>query len=66
VGSGGFIPYPGYSYFLNDLWYYDLFSNLWVQVEISHDSEVPEARMEPVFLLLGDVFFLHGNIPNSF
>lgn len=60
VGSGGFIPYPGYSYFLNDLWYYNLTTNLWVQVELAADSPIPEPRVDAVFLLLGDVFFMHG------
>ena len=30
--TGGFIPYPGYDYFRNDLWYFDLDTNLWVEV----------------------------------
>jgi len=30
--TGGFIPYPGYEYFRNDMWYFDLTSNKWVEV----------------------------------
>lgn len=66
IGSGGFIPYPGYPYFLNDLWYYNLSSNLWIQVEIPESSPVPDPRMDAVFLLLGDIFFLHGGFSDNF
>lgn len=61
VGSGGFIPYPGYDYFRNDLWYYNLSSSLWVEVTVPDDSDIPDPRMDAVFLLLGDVIFLQGN-----
>ena len=62
VGSGGFIPYPGYEYFRADLWYYNLTSSLWVEVEIPADSPTPAGRMDPIFLLLGDVIFMHGMV----
>lgn len=60
VGSGGFIPYPGYQYFRNDLWYYNLTSSLWVEVVPEEGYPVPEPRMEPIFLLVGDLIFMHG------
>jgi hypothetical protein len=60
VGSGGFVPYPGYEYFRNDLWFFNLTSSIWTQVEYPTDSQLPEARMDMVFLLLGDVIFMHG------
>ncbi|RYY89739.1 hypothetical protein EON63_00140 [archaeon] len=60
VGSGGFVPYPGFDYFRNDLWYYNLSSSLWIQVEIPEDSPKPDPRMDMIFLLLGDVIFMHG------
>jgi hypothetical protein len=60
IGSGGFLPYPGYSYFLNDLWKYDMKTSLWIEVEIPEDSPKPEPRVDAVFLLLGDIIFLHG------
>ena len=65
VGSGGFIPYPGYQYFRNDLWYYNFSSTLWVEV-VPVDSVVPDPRMDPVFLLLGDLIFLHGGFSDNF
>jgi hypothetical protein len=47
---------------LNDLWYYNLTSELWIQVVIPDDSPVPDPRMDMVFLHLGDAFFLHGKL----
>lgn len=66
VGSGGFIPYPGYAYFNSDLWYYNLSSSLWVEVVLDVASEIPGARMEPVFLLMDDVIFMHGGFADNY
>jgi len=66
VGSGGFIPYPGYDYFRNDLWYYDLNTSLWIELIPQEDSAVPDARMDPIFLLLGDLIFLHGGFADNY
>lgn len=60
VGSGGFIPYPGYDYFRNDLWFYNLTSRLWVEVTPEEGYPVPDARQDPIFLLVGDLIFMHG------
>jgi hypothetical protein len=71
TGTGGFIPFPGYNYYLNDLWYYDLTSGLWVEVvpDVSSPSAstIPLARTDCVFLLLGDtnVLFLHGGYADN-
>lgn len=62
VGSGGFIPYPGYEYFRNDMWIYNFSSSLWVEIVPAEGSPVPEPRTDAVFLLLGDVIFLQGNL----
>lgn len=61
MGSGGFIPYPGYQYFMNDLWYYNLTSGLWVEITLTSGSPIPDPRTEMVFLLLGDMIFVHGS-----
>lgn len=60
VGFGGFIPFPSYGYFLNDLWYYDFASSLWTEVPIEVGQSIPDPRVDPVFLLLGEILFLHG------
>jgi hypothetical protein len=60
VGSGGFIPYPGYEYFRNDLWYYNLTSSLWVEMVPEEGYPVPDPRMDMIFLLTGDLIFMHG------
>ena len=60
AGSGGFIPYPGYQYFRNDLWYYDLAESLWIEITPEEGFPVPDPRMDAIFLLLGDLIFMHG------
>ena len=65
VGSGGFIPYPGYDYFRNDMWYYDLEEKLWVEEVPEEGYPVPAPRQDPIFLLLGDLFFMHGEYGTS-
>lgn len=60
MGTGGFIPYPGYDFFRNDLWYYDLNASLWTEITFPDGATIPDGRMDAVFLLLGDYFFLHG------
>ncbi len=65
VGFGGFVPYPGYDYFRNDLWYYDFKTKLWIEIEVADDSPKPEPRMDCVFLLLGDVIFVHGGYADN-
>lgn len=66
IGSGGFVPYPGFDYFRNDLWYYNLTSSLWIEVEVPEDSPKPDPRMEMVFLLLGDIIFVHGGYSDNY
>ena len=34
AGTGGFVPYPAFNYFLNDLWYYDLTLQNWTEIVI--------------------------------
>lgn len=60
LGSGGFIPYPGYDYFRNDLWYYDLMNKTWVEEVPEEGYPVPDPRQDAIFLLLGDLIFMHG------
>lgn len=60
LGSGGFIPYPGYDYFRNDLWYYDLVNKTWVEEVPEEGYPVPDPRQDAIFLLLGDLIFMHG------
>lgn len=60
VGYGGFIPYPGYPYFKNDLWYFNLSSDLWVQIEYPKDMNTPDARVDMVLLVVNDILFMYG------
>eukprot|EP01038_Epipyxis_sp_PR26KG_P011787 gene11787-15773_t len=66
VGTGGFIPYPGYNYFMNDLWFFDLNTSVWTEVVYPTDAPIPDARTDAVFLLMGDVFFLHGGFADNY
>jgi hypothetical protein len=66
VGSGGFIPYPGFDYFRNDLWFYNISTSLWVEIIPAAGSPIPDPRMDMVFLLLGEVIFMHGACGDSF
>jgi hypothetical protein len=60
--GGGSVPYPAYNYYMNDLWFYNLSSGMWTEVvvDVSGGGTVPKGRMDCVFLLLGDLFFLNG------
>lgn len=58
VGSGGFVPYPSYDYYLNDLWYYNFTSGYWRRIEQPEglpDSmwHEPPGRTEMVFEIVG-------------
>jgi hypothetical protein len=60
TSSGGFVPYPAYSYYRNDLWYYNFTDGYWTQVGAATSDAVPTGRMDCVMLLLGEALFLHG------
>ena len=42
--SGGFVPYPSYSYYLNDVWQYNFTSGLWTELVPPPDLPVPDPR----------------------
>lgn len=56
LSRGGFIPYPGYSYYKNDLWFFNITSGYWT--EYAYNSSIhpqwPEGRVDHVFLLLAE------------
>lgn len=66
--KGGFIPYPGFSYYKSDLWFYNISSGYWT--EHSFDSTTmhawPGGRTDMLFLLLGDVLFMDGGYADNF
>jgi hypothetical protein len=66
LNVGGFVPYPGYNYFLNDLWIYNFTDGYWQEVVFSDvNMPVPAARTGHVFVLLGDVIFMHGGYADN-
>lgn len=62
IGYGGFVPYPGYEYFLNDLWYYNISDGYWYNTSYPSTMSVPAPRRDMVLLILHDELFLHGNL----
>lgn len=50
------------------MWYYDLDTSLWIEVipdNIVAGSPVPDPRVDAMFLLLGDVIFVHGGFADN-
>lgn len=47
------------------MWYFDFKKKLWIEIEVAADSPIPEPRMDSVFLLLGDVIFVHGGYADN-
>eukprot|EP00602_Paraphysomonas_sp_CaronLab_P006179 CAMPEP_0185022774 /NCGR_PEP_ID=MMETSP1103-20130426/5476_1 /TAXON_ID=36769 /ORGANISM="Paraphysomonas bandaiensis, Strain Caron Lab Isolate" /LENGTH=939 /DNA_ID=CAMNT_0027554999 /DNA_START=122 /DNA_END=2940 /DNA_ORIENTATION=- len=66
IGSGGFVPYPQYLYFLNDMWYYNMSDGLWTEIEVPEGDPKPEARMDMVMLLTEQVIFMHGGYADNY
>ena len=60
--TGGFVPYPSYTYYFNDLWYYNFTSGYWTEVLFDASDAVPDARFDHIMLIHGDVLFVHGKI----
>ena len=70
ISAGGFIPYPGYDYYLNDLWYYNLSDHSWVNVQPNTPPsapDIPKPRADMVFTLLGkhNVIFMNGGYADN-
>ena len=72
----GFVPYPSFEYFLNDIWYYDLNDQNWTKIEYPviginevnnvEPYEVPPPRSDHIMLLTGDdIIFVHGGFADG-
>jgi hypothetical protein len=77
AGTGGFVPYPAYNYFLDDLWYYNITDGYWTEVGYPPDMPAkPDGRMDMIFLLINkgtspedvisDILFLHGGYADNY
>lgn len=44
--SGGFVPYPSYNYYLNDVWQYNFSSGLWTELNPPSNTPVPDGRSD--------------------
>jgi hypothetical protein len=66
VGTGGFVPYPQYQYFLNDMWYFNFSSGTWTEVHQPDGVAEPHARMDMVFIRTQEVIFMHGGYADNY
>lgn len=78
TNRGGFIPFPGFSYYKNDLWFFNFTSGYWA--EHVYDPTVhhawPDGRTDHIFLLLqasvptapekGHILFLDGGYADNY
>jgi hypothetical protein len=62
VGTGGFIPYPAFNFYKNDLWYYNISNGLWTEVVLPEGNTPPPGRMDMVFLFLDKPNAVHYTI----
>lgn len=65
TGTGGFKPYPSHEFYLDDLWFYDLASGMWTQVE-AKSTDNPAPRMDHVLVKVAqDLFILNGGYSDN-
>ena len=55
----GFIPYPDYPYFLDDLWFYNMSSGYWKQM-VPVSSSQPSPRTDLTLVLSGRILIFFG------
>lgn len=65
-GSGGFVPYPSYTHYLNDMWYFNFTDGYWTQIEIPEGDPIPEGRVDHIMLITEEVIFVHGGMANNY
>lgn len=75
---GGFIPFPGFSYYKNDLWFFNFTSGYWTEhvYDVNTHHAWPDGRTDHVFLLLkatvpdasveGHILFVDGGFADNF
>lgn len=59
------MPYPGYEYFLGDLWMYNFTSGIWTEIVSDPKLPKPAARVDHLMLMTEDIIFLHGGFANN-
>lgn len=57
LGVGGFVPYPEYDYYLNDLWYYNITNGLWTEVKAVQVQKIQVTAYTPGMNLNPDIKF---------
>lgn len=75
----GFVPYPepyisidvntyqgSTSFYKNDLWYYNISSGLWTEVEFEPDDAMPGGRSDMIFVMLNDEILMHGGTGDNY
>ena len=57
----GFVPYPAYQYYLNEMWMYNITSGFWTEIVYLPDDPAPTGRSDMFMVLTYDnVIFMHG------
>lgn len=66
LAADGYVPYPSYPFYFNDMWQYNLSSGRWRQLLQADSAFQPVARRDHAMVIVGDVFFLHGGYASNF
>jgi len=64
-GKGGFIPYPNYPFFLDDLWFFNFSTQIWTQITPSTTTQ-PDARADHQMVKAGDQLVLFGGYADNY
>mmetsp|Transcript_17675 Transcript_17675/g.28625 ORF Transcript_17675/g.28625 Transcript_17675/m.28625 type:complete len:597 (-) Transcript_17675:1352-3142(-) len=65
AGASGFVPYPTYPFFLDDLWFFNFTDETWTEVTPSGDVK-PDARMDHSMVKAGDKLILYGGYGDNY
>jgi hypothetical protein len=65
LSTGGFVPYPTYDYYLDDLWYFDLTTEEWTHVEYNQSEPYPSGRVDMALILKNDTLVMHGGFGDN-
>lgn len=61
----GFTPFPAHPYYLNDMWKYNLSTEVWSRVLAVSDA-IPEPRVDHSLIVANNVFLLFGGYISNY
>lgn len=65
LAGEGFTPYPNHPFYLDDLWYYDLTTQLWKEVA-PLSVEKPLSRVDHSLEISGHILYLFGGYADNY